>query len=249
MVDTIRRLSKQRLRDIEFVDNVFNSPYEHAVDICSGLATAKLPVRLQSVELNPRFVDDPLLTVMERAGFVGAGITAESASDVVLENLNKGYSYEDLRKTAETVCRHKLPILWIFMFGGPGESQESVEETLRFAETHIRPTDVAFFSAGIRIYPGTRLERIARQQGVLTVSADNLLLPTFYVSPEISLEWLQDRLKIAAANRLNFVLHDSMGLPLMQKVLGVSHALGMHPPLWRHARKVRKVLKVMHLHP
>ena len=89
VIDTIQHLAAAGLHDIEFVDNVFNSPYDHALTICEGLARSQSGARLQSLELNPLFIDDTLLTAMERAGFVGIGITVESASDIVLDKLKK----------------------------------------------------------------------------------------------------------------------------------------------------------------
>ncbi|CAG0942959.1 partial Hopanoid C-3 methylase, partial [Candidatus Brocadiaceae bacterium] len=165
VVDTIENLAARGLRDIEFVDNVFNSPYDHALAICEGLAQVRPDVRLQSLELNPLFIDDVLLTAMERAGFVGVGITVESASNVVLNGLQKGFTVEHVHKAAEVIRRHALPCLWIFMLGGPGETKETVQETLRFADQCIRTKDVVFFNTGIRIYPGTELEHRARNEG------------------------------------------------------------------------------------
>ena len=43
------------------------------------------------------------------------------------------------------------------MFGGPGETKETVQETLRFAEKRISQRDVALFMIGIRIYPYSKL--------------------------------------------------------------------------------------------
>ena len=35
-------------RDVEFVDNVFNAPYDHA-EVCEHLARKRTPVRLQTL--------------------------------------------------------------------------------------------------------------------------------------------------------------------------------------------------------
>ena len=82
---------------------------------------------------------------MELAGFVGIGITVESASDIVLDKLKKGFTAKDVYNAAQVIKRHNLPCLWIFMLGGPGETEATIQETLRFAERYIRPKDVAFF--------------------------------------------------------------------------------------------------------
>lgn len=87
----IMELEKRRVREIEFVDNVFNSPYDHAMALCDTIAKLQTNTRLQTVELNPLFVDNKLIGTMEQAGFIGIGITVESAADPVLERLKKRF--------------------------------------------------------------------------------------------------------------------------------------------------------------
>jgi radical SAM superfamily enzyme YgiQ (UPF0313 family) len=248
VVGAILGLARQGVRDVEFVDNVFNSPYEHALAICRGLAAARPGVRLQSLELNPRFLDDALLTAMEAAGFVGIGVTVESAAHAVLSALRKGYGPADVRRAAEVVARHRLPCIWIFMLGAAGETRQTVRETLAFAATAVRPTDVAFFQIGTRIYPGTALEPLARRQGVLTAEPDAMLQPVFYVSPDVPLDWLEAELASALRGHLNFISGDSLHLPLLQTVLRVSWRLGVRPPLWRHTSAVRRTLQWLGLY-
>jgi radical SAM superfamily enzyme YgiQ (UPF0313 family) len=133
------RLTGAGLKDIEFVDNVFNAPYDHALSVCEALIRARPGARFQSVELNPALFDHELLSAMERAGFVGMGITVESASDQVLCGLRKGFTAREVYRAAEVVRSHRLPCIWIFLLGGPGETHETARETLRFAERCIRP--------------------------------------------------------------------------------------------------------------
>jgi radical SAM superfamily enzyme YgiQ (UPF0313 family) len=248
VVESIARLVSQGILDIEFVDNVFNSPYEHALAICRGLAAARLPARLQTLELNPRFLDDELMTAMEAAGFVGMGVTVESAADEVLAGLRKGYGSAEVRRAADLVAGHLIPCLWIFMLGGPGETEATLQETLEFAAERIRPTDTAFFQIGTRIYPGTPLDRLAREEGVLAAPANEMLAPVFYVSPQVPLDRVRTELAAATRKHMNFVMGDSLSLPLFQTVLRMAHGMGVRPPLWRHTPAVRRALKWMGLY-
>ena len=153
VADAVRRLGNDNMRDIEFVDNVFNSPYDHAMDICEDLAGTPSRARLQTIELNPAFVDGELLRTMHRAGFTGVGITAESASDKILTNLGKGYTADQVWQASEAIRHNPIPCFWLFLIGGPGETRESFRETIRFAQNAARPMDVVFFNIGLRIYP------------------------------------------------------------------------------------------------
>ncbi len=243
VAETVLRYASAGFRDIEFVDNVFNAPYDHALAICESLIRSKHRARLQSIELNPVSFDHRLLFTMERAGFVGIGLTVESASDPVLTGLRKGFTSGDVHAAAEVVKQNRLPCLWIFLLGGPGETQESVRETLSFAEKAIRPQDAALFNIGIRMYPGTELETIARRQGVLTLPSGSMLAPLFYVSPEVEADWIMGQVKQSMNSHMNFMNGDSMSFSHLPMISRLGHRLGLKPPLWRYTRFIRRGLR------
>ncbi len=246
VAQAVRQLAATGLRDIEIVDNVFNSPYWHAMAVCEELARLRPSgVRLQSLELNPAFLDDELLTAMEAAGFTGMGITVESAADPVLKSLKKGFTTDEVYRAADIISRHRMPCLWIFLLGGPGETPETVKQTLNFASRFIRPRDIAFFNLGIRIYPGTELEAIARRQGLLQLEPAEMLAPVFYLSPEVEARWLQQEVKKAMAQHLNFLDGESIGLSFLPRLNSLGRQLGLRPPLWRHTPIIRRGLRLL----
>jgi radical SAM superfamily enzyme YgiQ (UPF0313 family) len=243
IIDELEKFTEKGIHDIEFVDNVFNSPYEHAIEICERIAEKNLPLRLQSMELNPKFIDDALLDAMERAGFVGIGLTAESADDKVLESLGKGYTSNDVYQAAEVISRHRLPCFWIFLLGGPRETPDSVRRTLNFARHHIRKTDTAFFNVGLRIYPGTELENIARYEGILKSNPDEMLDTKFYFSPLLERKWLSRILNLYISKNLNFIDPESFTLPALSAVQKFVYAIGIRQPLWRYTRAIRRIMR------
>jgi radical SAM superfamily enzyme YgiQ (UPF0313 family) len=245
VAQAVRRLADMGLRDIEVVDNVFNAPHWHAMAVCEELARARLKVQLQSLELNPAFLDDDLLLAMQAAGFTGVGVTVESAAGPVLKGLGKGFTPEKVHAAADIIGRHQLPCLWIFLFGGPGETPDTVRETLAFAKSAIRPRDIAFFTVGLRIYPGTELEKIARRQGVLQCERREMLAPVFYLSPEVDGGWLRREVKKAMAERLNFLDGESLGLSFLPTLNIIGGKLGLRPPLWKHSRHIRRGLRLV----
>jgi len=240
----VRQLSAMGLRDIEFVDNVFNSPYDHALALCDHLAASRHGAHLVSLELNPAFTDDRLLKAMGKAGFVGVGVTAESAANPVLAGLNKGYTADDLERAAAAIRRHNLPCFWIFLLGGPGETATTVMETIRFARRILRRGDVALLSVGIRIYPGTELETVARQKGILSLSVQEMLQPVFYFNPDLDLSWTRDQVRRAAAANLNILHAGSLSHPWLPAVNRIFHRLPLRP-LWRHTRAIRRVVRLL----
>jgi len=243
VAEAVRKLASSGIRDIEFVDSVFNSPYGHAMEICERLAAARLGVRLHTMEMNPRPLDDALFGTMERAGFASAAITAESAADAALEGLGKGYDAATVRRVADIVARHRIPCMWVFLLGGPGETEATVRETLHFAQTAIRPSDVAFFSVGIRIYPGAGIEAIARKQGILTVPPEEMLEPVFYFSPDLDPQWLQEEVHRAVAAHPNLLGPTALHVPFVTTLHRIAYRLGVRPPLWRFTRHARRLLR------
>jgi radical SAM superfamily enzyme YgiQ (UPF0313 family) len=243
VVDSARRALASGIHDIEFVDNVFNAPCEHALQVCEAFIRSDVRARLHSLELNPAQFTDELLLLMERAGFAGIGLTVESASDRVLHGLRKGFTSREVHAAADALARHDLPCAWIFMLGGPGETEATVRETLRFAEDRILPRDVAFFNVGIRMYPGTGIETIARDQGLLEAGRDDLLEPAFYVSPGVSGAWVRAQVKACMDRHFNFMSADTFSFPYLPLLYRMGHLFGVTPPLWRHTAAIRKSLR------
>lgn len=241
----VHRLAAMGCRDIEFVDNVFNSPYDHALAVCHYLACNRAPVRLQTLELNPAGIDDRLLSAMAQAGFVGVGVTAESAADPALAGLKKAFTASEVARAAAAIRRSPLPCFWMFMLGGPGETPETVRQSIRFAQRTLRPGDVAYFNVGLRIYPGTELENIARQDGILSSSGVEMLAPVFYFSPDLDYEWTLNQVRKAAADHLNILHSASLSHPWLPKVNRLFSRLPVRRPMWRHTRAIRRVVRTL----
>ena len=58
----------------------------------------------------------------------------------MLASLHKGFTVAEVEQTAAYAREAGLPMLWTFLFGGPGETQDTVRETLHFLETSLDQT-------------------------------------------------------------------------------------------------------------
>lgn len=120
-----------------------------------------------------------------------------------------------------------LHVAHYFLLGGPGETRQSVEETLLKAETLDRA--VFFFFCGVRIYPGTELYRMAVSKGQLSPETD-LLEPVFYHTNDISSAEIEEIIKERAAGRPNWVV--GSGGDMTNRVVARMYAKGYIGPLW-----------------
>ena len=102
-----------------------------------------------------------------------------------------------LGRAADLFAEHGILQNGFLMLGGPGETRETVEESLAFADS--LPLATLQITLGIRLYPGTDLAETALQDGIITPE-DDLLPPRFYLKPELA-DWLDETVARWAAQR------------------------------------------------
>ena len=245
VADEIEELRiKAGIHHFDFVDSTFNSPPGHAIQVCEAITRRNLGVQLDTTNFTPATASTELLGAMKTAGFRSLGITAESASDPVLEKLEKGFDSAKVREVAERVERFGIKTLWIFLVGGPGETADTVEETLAFAAWRLRRGDAVYLTVGLRIYPGTTLHRIAIAEGVVP-AASNLLDPTFYFSSAIQFDSTVTRLKKFAADHPRFMFSAdsrSVVLPYLTRAAAI---LRLPRPHWQYMGLFQRVARAI----
>jgi radical SAM superfamily enzyme YgiQ (UPF0313 family) len=234
VADEIEELARDaRIRHFEFVDSTFNAPPRHAMAVCEAIARRNLGVHLDTTNFTPATASPELLALMRRAGFKWLGITAESASDPVLDSLQKGFDVAQLRKVSANVGRAGMGVLWIFLIGGPGETPATLEETLGFAAERLDAGDAVYLTVGLRVYPGTTLHRIAIDEGVVPAS-DPLLVPRFYFSELLQMDATLVRLRQFAARYPRFMFSADSRSALLPYLTRLASVLRLPRPHWRY---------------
>ncbi|MBN1413748.1 MAG: radical SAM protein [Bacteroidales bacterium] len=226
----------ERLGDIlfEFVDSTFNSPAGHAEAICEEIIKKGISVRLRTMGINPKDANSSLLSLMKRAGFRQIDCTPDTASPKMLKSLKKNFSLQQLRSCADLIRRHDMPTMWFFMFGGPGETKETVRETFSFIDHYVSEKDMVFTGEGVRIYPLTEMYDLALKQGFIK-AYDNLLEPVYYVSRDIGREELSSLLRREIAKRPN-VVHALESAPkpeMLAEAMAIRKSQRLEEPMFR----------------
>jgi radical SAM superfamily enzyme YgiQ (UPF0313 family) len=242
VVDEIQ-LVQGRLGDVafEFVDSVFNDPPGHAESICWEIAQRGLKVRLRTMGVNPALVTRELIDMMSAAGFAQIDSTPDSASPAMLERLRKNFTLEQLQRTATIVREAKMPTMWFFLLGGPGETEQTIRETFAFIDRFVDPEDMVHISEGLRIYPHTGLYDTAVKEGFLE-PGESLLLRRFYVSPELGRERLLEIVGRETATRPNCVRSSESTPPpaMMQEAARIRLEQGLTEPMFRTLLRLRR---------
>lgn len=188
----------------EFVDSTFNDPPGHAEAICTTIIKRGLKVGLRTMGINPANVSDELLELMKQAGFAQIDSTPDSGSPTVLKKMGKNFSIEQLQQAALLIKKHRMPTMWFFIFGGPGEDKETIAETFDFIDHYIDEDDMVHVTEGLRIYPHTPLYRLAVREGLINED-DSLLAPVFFISPLLGEEHLEEIISNEISSRPNCI--------------------------------------------
>ena len=190
MADAVRRVASHGFNQFFFVDNTFNVPEPYALELCRELSRLRPNVNWRCI-IYPQRMSEELASAMAAAGCTEVSLGFESGCPRILRTMNKRFLPDDVRRTAQLLAANGVRLFGFLLFGMPGETPESVEESLRFA--HALPLHGLRTTVGIRIYPGTALAATAVAEGVIA-SEEALLEPRFYLAPGLE-PWIHARLQ------------------------------------------------------
>lgn len=236
VVDEIEELKKvSGAKEFEFVDAIFNNPESHAKDICKQIIKRRLKANFGVACLNPSYCSEELFSLFKEANFRWLICTPESGSPQILANLNKGFGMAEVYNAVCLVKKFKIPTLWAFLVGGPGETMETVSDTLNFIDKYIYKKDIVYVIIGVRIYPNTKMAEIAIDEGIFKEESQ-LIEPTFYLSKCINETELKNTLLNFSRTHPNFICSYEAQLPLFGLITRLFRHLNIPQPYWRYVR-------------
>ena len=174
-------------RDFHFVDNTFNIPLAYTKELCRRIVDVRLDIDWWGqVYPSLTLADGELADLMAQAGCTQVNLGFESGSEPVLRLLNKKFKPDEVAQISASFAAVGVKRNGFLMLGAPGETRQTVEESLAFAE--LLHLDALKVTVGIRIYPHTALAARAVAEGIID-SKDDLLFPRFYLAPAVR-DWL-----------------------------------------------------------
>lgn len=225
VVDDIELLrDKFKTKYIFFVDSVFNDDEGAYVEIIDEMLRRNVSIPWTGF-FKPGGLTDDIVERMKKTGFVAAEVGADAACDRTLKRMGKSFTFNDIVQCNDLFARHGIATSHFFMFGGPGETQETVQEGIK----NILGLQkcVAFIFMGIRILPDTPLAQLAIKEKLIAAD-DGLLHPVYYLSPDVEKNWLEETLTKAFAD----VRHCVFPPDAMDNSLQILHKLGYTGPMW-----------------
>jgi hypothetical protein len=176
---------------VMFCDNNFNAPRHHAEAILQRLAAENDGLQWGTGDLRPVGVTDGFCRLMEASGCFYANLAVESASPRMLQSMQRGYTVCQVQDSLEALSRSKIPFSASVMFGAPGETPETIAETVDVLDEYEIPNGV-WVTVGV--YMWTDYQDIvadARRGGILHDDSE-LFSGAVYLSPGLPRSYLQE---------------------------------------------------------
>jgi radical SAM superfamily enzyme YgiQ (UPF0313 family) len=148
-----------------FLDLTFTAAPGHTREVCRRLVEAKLDIRWWCESRVNIPLD--LLPVMRDAGCASIAIGVESGSPRVLASMQKDISVDQVEAFCRRCLELGIHVSAYFMYSHPGEELRDARLTLDLlTRLQERGVSVGGFQPSM-IFPGSGLERLAREKGIL----------------------------------------------------------------------------------
>jgi radical SAM superfamily enzyme YgiQ (UPF0313 family) len=184
------------VREIGIEDDTLTADIERARKICKLLIEKGINEKINwwaNVRVN---LDLETMKLMKKAGCRLIIPGYESGVQEILNNSNKGITLKQSREFAKNAKKAGLMVHGCFILGLPGETEETIKQTIEFAK-ELDPDDAQFFP--LIPYPATEAYEWAKKKGYLTTEDfsnwntqegwHGCVISTFELTNEELLEW------------------------------------------------------------
>ncbi len=133
-IESMRRKYPE-MEGIFFDEEAHNVEREFSLRLCSAIRRAGLNNLHYEAMCDIRFLDEEVLRRMKEACYYKLRIGIESASDKVLQGVNKpGLDQALVRQRLKSIKKHKLKTHGTFIFGAPGSDAKEDGKTVRLIQ-------------------------------------------------------------------------------------------------------------------
>jgi radical SAM PhpK family P-methyltransferase len=131
-LETLDRL--ETVKSVYFIDDTFNIPAARFKEILRMLIKNKFAFKWHSY-FRCQYADRETVELMKSSGCQGVFLGLESGSDQILKNMNKAVEIEKYLRGIELLKEYGIVTFGNFIIGFPGETEDTVKETVELIET------------------------------------------------------------------------------------------------------------------
>ncbi len=164
IIEEIKLLKKKyQINYLTIYDQLTSINKKRIYDFSQAILKEKLNINWRCT-LRVDLVDLALLKQMKKAGCLSITFGIETGSQKILNNMNKKVTVEQAKKVLSWCRDLNLYIDCSYMFGYPGETEETVRETIEFCKKTGQKNIQPLYTAAL---PNTPLYNLAIKKGLI----------------------------------------------------------------------------------
>jgi anaerobic magnesium-protoporphyrin IX monomethyl ester cyclase len=170
VVDELAYLHGLNFPQINIVDDLFTASKGHCLAVCHEIQKRNLDIRWTSFSRVDTLSRD-MLVEMKKAGCYAVSFGVETGNPDMLKTIKKKITLEKVVEAA-TLCREVgVDVHFTFILGLPGETPETMKQTVEFSERLNRIVGSCGFHL-LAPFPGTEIRERSDELGISILTQD-----------------------------------------------------------------------------
>jgi radical SAM superfamily enzyme YgiQ (UPF0313 family) len=162
-VEEVELLFRKGVSFFYFSDDTFTLDPKRVIEICKRIIEKNLKISWYAIS-RVDHVDEEMLYWMRRAGCIQISYGVESGSEKIRKVLGKPVKTGQIQRAFTLTTRYGILSRAYFIYGAPGETWETVQETIDLME-EIKPLSAIFYI--LDVFPGTKLySELKKRHGI-----------------------------------------------------------------------------------
>jgi radical SAM superfamily enzyme YgiQ (UPF0313 family) len=190
------------IRHVAFIDDTLTLKRDRIVALCEGILARRLELTWEGWT-RAEYVDEDLMRLMRRAGFVRISFGIESGDPAIQRIIRKNVRLDRLHGAYRAAKRAGIETRASAMLGHPTETWTTALRTIRFVRS-LKDCDQLYLNVAVP-YPGTPFHEMARSgEGGIRLLTEDLSAYRRYGEAVIDVNNLS-RERLALLQRLGFM--------------------------------------------
>jgi len=156
--------TKYNIKQFLFWEEVFTMDRDFGIELCDAIIDNEWNISWATTT-RADLVDEEILSKMKEAGCTLMGLGIETADQNIMDLSKKKEKVEDVENAVRLCQKVGLTTMGHFIFGLPGETNDTIEKTINFGVN----LGLDYIQAYAAVpYPKTPLGELAKQKGYVT---------------------------------------------------------------------------------
>ena len=160
-------VEKLRMNTFSFHDQAINGNPKALTALLEEIVRRQMDIHWSSNIMVRRGMDKSFFELLKAAGCRNLFFGVESFSDMVLAQMNKGFTVEDARQALTSCNEAGIGVMINLIVGFPGEEEAEIQETMQFLRENRDSIDKVLNLSTCFVAPRSVLERRPKDFGIV----------------------------------------------------------------------------------